>query len=201
MKTFKSITLLESLEADTRQLILIAIQLQNADPDILLKQPAPGKWSVAQVLEHLNSYGRYYLPAIEKSLKEDKPAKENFKPGWLGNYFTRMMKPGEDGKIANKMNAPRNHRPPENIDSKPVCDNFIAQQQRLLILLDQAKQKNIGSIRTPVSVSRFIKLKSGDTFRFFIAHEQRHFIQIGNVLATVKKTTNKFQAGHLEVQP
>jgi hypothetical protein len=27
-----------------------------------------------------------------------------------------------------------------------------------------------------------IKLKLGDTFRFFIAHEQRHFIQIQNTL-------------------
>ncbi|MES1213991.1 MAG: DinB family protein [Bacteroidota bacterium] len=201
MKPFKSLALLETLEADTRQLILIAVHLQKEDPEILLKRPAPDKWSVAQVLEHMNSYSRYYLPAIEKSLQADKPAKEKFNPGLLGNYFTNLMKPGVDGKIGNKMNAPKNHRPSADIDIKPTLDNFLEQQQKLLKLLELAKQKDIGGMRTPISISRFIKLKVGDTFRFFIAHEQRHFLQIGNALTTLREPINKFQANHLAVQP
>lgn len=181
MKSFKSLELLESLQADVRQLILVATHLQNEDPEVLQKQPATGKWSVVQVLEHLNSYGRYYLPAIEKSLQMDKPAKEFFKPGWIGNYFTKIMKPGADGKIGNKMNAPKNHRPSADLDIKPVMDTFFAQQQILLQLLEAAKKKDIGSIRTPISISRFMKLKVGDTFRFLIAHEQRHMLQAGRI--------------------
>lgn len=182
MKSFKSLELLDSLQADVRQLILVATQLQQEDPDVLLKQPAPGKWSVAQVLEHLNSYGRYYLPAIEQSLQAQKPAKEWFKPGWFGNYFTKIMKPGVDGKIGNKMNAPKNHRPAPDLDIKPVLDTFLEQQQQLLKLLEAAKKKDIGSIRTPISISRLIKLKVGDTFRFLIAHEQRHMVQVRTFL-------------------
>ena len=154
----------------------------------------PDFLSHAQVLEHLNSYGRYYLPAIEKSLAVDKPQKQLFTPGWLGNYFTKIMKPGSDGKTGNKMNAPKNHRPAADPDIKPVIDNFLEQQHRLLGLLEKAKQKDIGAIRTPISISRFIKLKAGDTFRFFVAHEQRHFLQIINTLSHVRKTTGKFQA-------
>ncbi|WP_315818041.1 DinB family protein [Paraflavitalea speifideaquila] len=33
----------------------------------MLQQPAAGKWSVAQAIEHLNSYGRYYLPLMQKA--------------------------------------------------------------------------------------------------------------------------------------
>ena len=109
MKKYKSIELLEHLQADTRQLILMANYLQTIDPGFL-QEPAPGKWSVIQVMEHLNSYGRYYLLAIERSLEKDKPAIEVFKPGWLGNYFTKLMKPGENG-IINKMQSPKDHRP------------------------------------------------------------------------------------------
>ncbi|MCW3118099.1 MAG: DinB family protein [Chitinophagaceae bacterium] len=201
MKPFKSLALLEVLEADVRQLILIAVHLQKEDPEILLKQPAPGKWNIAQVLEHLNSYGRYYLPAIEQSLQVAKPAKVTFSSGWLGNYFTNLMKPGVDGKIGNKMNAPKNHRPSPETDIKPALDNFLEQQQKLLQLLEWSKTKDIGSIRTPVSISRLIKLKVGDVLRFFIAHEQRHFLQIGHALTTLREPTNKFQASHLAVQP
>jgi hypothetical protein len=155
---------------------------------------------VAQVLEHLNSYGRYYLPAIEKSLTVDKKYKQLFTPGWLGNYFTNIMKPGIDGKIGSKMNAPKNHRPAAGLAAKPVVDNFLEQQQRLLELLEQAKQKDIGAIRTPISISRFIKLKVGDTFRFFVAHEQRHFLQIANTLSGIRKATGKFQASPPVIQ-
>ena len=168
MKKYKSTEILKQLQADTRQLILTANYLRTVDPGLLLQEPAPGKWSVVQVLEHLNSYGHYYLLAIERSLEKDKPATEVFKPGWLGNYFTRLMKPGEDGTILNKMQSPKDHRPAKYLDVFPVLTTFLEQQHYLLELLEQAKAKNISSIRTPISISRLIRLKLGDTFRFLM---------------------------------
>lgn len=196
MQKYKSVELLNQLQADVRQLILTASHLKATDPGVLLEQPAAGKWSVIQVLEHLNSYGNYYLLAIEKSLKQDKPATALFKPGWLGNYFTRLMKPGNNGTIANKMQSPKNHRPDRHPDALPVLNTFLEQQQYLLELLESAKTKNIGSIRTPVSISKLVKLKVGDVFRFLIAHEQRHFVQIENTLAAINGTTGKYPAVH-----
>jgi len=200
MKKYKSIELLEQLQADTRQLILTANYLRSIDPGLLLQEPAPGKWSVIQVLEHLNSYGRYYLLAIERSMQKDKPAVHAFKPGWLGNYFTKLMKPGENGAIGNKMQSPKDHRPAKYLDVLPVLTTFIEQQHYLLDLLESAKSKNIGSIRIPISISRIIRLKLGDTFRFLVAHEQRHFVQVENTLAMIKGTINIFPATHLVVQ-
>jgi hypothetical protein len=196
MKT-RSIEIIDQLQADIRKLILTAEYLKTDDEASLIRQPGPGKWSVAQALEHLNSYGRYYLPAIEKSMKDSpKPATEWFKAGWIGDYFTRLMRPGTDGKIGNKMNAPKNHRPSAILDIKAVVKTFMEQQYELLNLLEQAKSTNIGKIRTPISISRFIKLKLGDTFRFLVAHEQRHFVQIENTLCELKGITGKFPAVH-----
>ena len=200
MKTFNSHQLLEELQADVRQLVLAATYLQKEDPELLLTAPAPGKWSVVQVLAHINSYGRYYLPAIERSLQVNKTHKEIFKPGWFGNYFTKIMKPGEDGKIGNKMSAPKNHRPAPHLDIKPVMDEFFSQQQKLLELLEKAKQKDIGAIRTPISISRLVKLKVGDTFRFLVAHEQRHFVQVANSISDIRKVTGKSPVNHPAVQ-
>lgn len=180
--------MLEQLQADVRQLILAAGYLQTESNGILTRQPGAGKWSVAQVLEHLNSYGRYYLPAIEKSMTGDVlPATTWYKAGWLGDYFTRMMRPGTDGKISNKMKAPKDHTPVLVPDAKAVLNTFMDQQYTLLNLLEEAKMKDIGKIRTPVSISRFIKLKTGDTFRFLIAHQQRHFVQISYTLKQIKE--------------
>lgn len=195
---FKSIELLEMLQADVRQIILATSHLQKEDPAVLLQQPAEGKWSVVQVLEHLNSYGRYYLPAIKQSLLKDQPAQEDYKPGWIGDYFTKLMQPKE-GKVKSKMKAPKAHTFTNDLDPKPVIDEFIEQQHELIDLLEAAKKKNIGTIRTPISISRLIKLKVGDTFRFLIAHEQRHFIQIKNAVITVKEIKDIYRASHLAV--
>lgn len=197
MRSYNSTAILEELQADVRHLILATTYLQKEDPELLAMVPAPGRWSAIQVLEHLNSYGRYYLPAIKRSMRVNKAPKEKFTPGWFGNYFTRIMKPGPGGTVRNKMRAPKAHRPPAVLDIKPVMDDFMDQQQQLLNLLEQAKQKNIGAIRTPISISRFIKLKLGDTFRFLIAHEQRHFLQITNTIREIQLSRGKFQSAPL----
>lgn len=186
MKKYYSISLLNELQHEIRSMIEESTHLKNEDPGCLMEAPAPGKWSVAQVMQHLNSYGNYYLPAIARSLKKNRPAKLYFKPGWLGNYFTKLMQAAPDGRIKNKMQSPKDHRPETQPDWLPVVNTFLSQQQQLLELLEQAKQKDIGTIRVPISISRFIRLKLGDTFRFLVAHEQRHFIQLRNALHAVK---------------
>ena len=65
MKKYNSIALLDQLQADTRQMILRVTQLQYADPGLLLENPGPGQWSVVEILDHLNSYTRYYMGALE----------------------------------------------------------------------------------------------------------------------------------------
>lgn len=193
----KSLELVEELQAATRQLILETGYLKTEERKLLTLQPAPGKWSVAQVIAHLNSYGRYYLPAIEKSMRESSfPAAAWFNSGWLGDYFTRIMQPGKNGAITNKMKAPKDHRPALIIDSEAVITEFLEQQHHLLHLLEWAKEKDLGRMRTPISIAKFIRIKTGDVFRFLIAHEQRHFVQIQNALAMIKGVTGKLQEVH-----
>ncbi len=182
MPTFNSNELLVSLQGDVNAILEEAKKMQQLTQDTLMRQPAPESWSALQALEHLNSYGRYYLPALRNTLDGESRPKENFKSGWLGNYFTKMMKPGENGKVANKMQAPRDHRPLKELSKDKVLTEFISQQSRLLELLETAKQKDIGALRTPISLTKMFKLKAGDTFRFLIAHEQRHMIQARRAL-------------------
>ncbi len=100
MKTINSNVLLENLQGHVRTLLATTGQLSQQSTT-LLELPRPdGGWSVAQVLEHLNIYCRYYIPAIESRLHmhQTMPARD-FKPGWLGNYFTSLMQPAADRTI------------------------------------------------------------------------------------------------------
>ncbi|WP_166437019.1 DinB family protein [Niastella caeni] len=183
MKKIQASAFLESLQTDTRQIMLRVARLKQLPASRLVQQPGEGRWSVAQVVEHLNTYGRYYLPKLQESISNanSKPT-EWFVPGWLGGYFTNSMKPKPDGTIGNKMKAFKGHIPHPEIDPIKVLDEFEQQEVLLLQLLDKAQHVNINRIRIPVSIASFIKLKLGDTFGFIIAHHQRHFVQIENII-------------------
>jgi hypothetical protein len=93
---YLSTNLLEDLYSQTEHSIDKAIrEWQQIPVEIMNEQPGIDKWSATQCLEHLNSYGRYYLPAIQKAIQKasgTKPA-VYFESGWLGNYFYKLMLP------------------------------------------------------------------------------------------------------------
>jgi hypothetical protein len=186
--------LLESLKKDV-EILLECADFFRKEIDALLIPPVPGKWSVAQILEHLNSYGRIYLPQIDKAISSSQSKREAwFNSGYLGNYFTNMMKPKDVFDVKNKMKAFKAHTPENKLNPGKVLDEFVEQQHKLLQLLEMAKQKSLNSIRIPLSVTKLIKLKLGDTFRFLIGHEQRHFVQARNAIKTIGLSTDKFPA-------
>lgn len=175
--------LIDNLYNTTEGILEKAIQTwQNLPANTLMKQPSPDSWSASQCLEHLNIYGRYYLPAIEnailKAQTKGSQAQNTFKSGWLGNYFYHQMLPNTEGVVRSKMKSPKNAIPSPQHDAKAVVAEFIEQQEKLLQLLEQARTVNLGQIRIPISISRWVRLKLGDVFLFLIAHNQRHIAQL-----------------------
>jgi hypothetical protein len=193
MKKFKSDELIDQLIADVRQLIAAAQHLKESDSVKLCYSTGEGQWSAAQAIEHLNMYSRYYLPAIEKSLVHiPKEFNSWFVPGFFGNYFVNLMMPTNVFEVKNKMKAPKGYRPGVGLNAMEVINEFMNHQKKLLHLLEISRKRNLGSIRIPISISKLVRLKLGDTFRFFIAHEQRHMIQARNALKATGIATDKF---------
>ncbi|WP_207425428.1 DinB family protein [Pedobacter sp. SYSU D00535] len=173
MKELKKSELLDQLKARVNghvQQTEASFRKQRAQ--LLLKPSPTGGWSVTQCLDHLNSYGDYYLPKIGAALnrKEANPGL-NYTSGWLGDYFTRMMEPSDK-----KYKAFKGHVPAPHLDAHLVVEEFIRQQQTLLQYLQEAKGSDL-NYRIPISISKFVRLKLGDTFRFLIAHNERHLQQ------------------------
>jgi hypothetical protein len=193
MKKFKSEELIDQLESDVRNLIAAAEHLMTADPVKLSYCPEEGKWSVAQVIEHMNMYSRYYLPLMEKSMVHiTKDTNAWFIPGFFGNYLTNTMMPKNVYEVKNRMKTSKNFTPERSVNVEAAFKEFIQHQNKLLQLLEVARRRNLDTIRIPVTVSKFIRLKLGDAFRFLVAHEQRHMMQARNAIKAVGVSTDKF---------
>ncbi len=174
--------LLDQLQEQTERVLQKAVsEWQMLSAEQLSFQPAPGAWSAAQCLEHLNIYGHHYLPAIEKAIQQGKmkgnKAAKHFNAGWLGAYFTQLMQPQLGGALKSKMKAPKNAVPSAQPDPHRILAEFIDQQEKMLVLLREAATVNLNDIRVPISLSPWIRLKLGDTFGFVIAHIERHVLQ------------------------
>ncbi len=180
------ITDLQSVVAD--MLTTVSELWQPLPKELMLNKEAPGKWSAAQCLMHLNSYGNYYLPAMKISIERAESKgwhSKVFKSSFIGNWFTQLMLPKE-GKPLTKMKAPQNHTPLLNDNSEEALKTFIQQGNELLTLLKCAESVDLRKAKTPISISRYIRLPLGDTFRFYVAHQQRHIRQAAQAIATAK---------------
>jgi uncharacterized protein (DUF2164 family) len=191
--------LLNALFAQTEShLEKMIAQWQQLPAEFLNAQPGPNEWSAAQCLAHLNSYGRYYLPTIEKAIATDKSTKTalHFKSGWLGNYFYKLMLTDSNGGVKKKMKAPKDHVPAVQLNTAQVVSEFISQLEKLEQLLTLAQNKNLGTIKAPISITKFVKLKLGDVFLFYTTHISRHLLQAEKALIaagyTASSYTNRF---------
>jgi uncharacterized damage-inducible protein DinB len=184
MPTFKSDVLIQELCTVVERSIIVCQQLKSRTEATLKRKPGNDKWNVLEVLYHLNSYNDYYLKEIKEAMTANahRLSTGQFKSGVIGNYFANAMMPGADGGVKNVMKAPKNHVPgPANGETVEI-DRFLNGQKDLFQLLKAAQKLDLTKITVPISISRFIRIRLGDTFRFLIAHQQRHFAQISRAL-------------------
>jgi len=193
MAKFKSEDLLNELADDVKRVRECGEFFKQVDKNKMVYCPDKGKWSAVQVLEHLNAYCRFYLPAIEKEMSiityENNPW---FNSGFWGDLFTRSLKPKNVFEITNKMKTSKMYNFPNSLNVDNVLTEFLDHQDKLLHLLQEAKKRDLNRIKLPLTITKLLKLKLGDVFRFVVAHEQRHMIQARNTLKTVGIPTDKF---------
>jgi hypothetical protein len=147
----------------------------------LNERTAPNAWSILECIEHLNLYGSFYLPAIEKAILSQKTIHNSgvFKSGMIGNYLVNLIKLKE-GKVK-KMSTEKTMDPFEKQLTMTTIDRFLKQQERLKSLLYQARYVDITQAKTSISISKLIKLRLGDTLRFMVYHIERHVAQANKI--------------------
>lgn len=171
--------LTHTLTGQTHDILSQVQKIKLLHNDLLTWRANKDSWNILECLEHLNRYGNYYLPAIEQKIHSSSSQHDPiFKSGLLGGYFAKSMLPK---KKLNKMKTFPDKNPLHAPLDVTVIDRFIAQQIQLLDLLDKSKHVSWNKVKVETSISRFIKLKLGDTFQFYIHHMLRHMQQIENI--------------------
>tara|TARA_R110002111_G_scaffold259107_1_gene328828 strand:+ start:28 stop:561 length:534 start_codon:yes stop_codon:yes gene_type:complete len=172
--------LIQDLIERTKENMNAAEKLSTLSIDQLNWKVNQNSWSILECLEHLNLYGDFYIPEIKNRIKSSTTlSNRNFKPGILGDYFAKGMLPKEK---LNKMKTFKDKDPIGSTLNKKVIERFITQQEQILTLLDQSRKIDLNKTKTAISISKWIKLKLGDTFRVVIYHNDRHIAQANKLI-------------------
>jgi DinB superfamily len=178
----KNEELIEGLLTITKKSIVKVESFKTLAIEKLNFKEEPTSWSILECLEHLNLYADFYLPEIEKQIEANKhnTATGFFKSGVLGNYFVNAIQL-KNGTIK-KIKSPKDKNPINSSLSVATIDSFLQQQSQLIKLLEKVKTTNLTKTKTAISLTKFIKLRLGDTLRFFVYHVERHVWQAENII-------------------
>lgn len=133
--------LIQTLLEQTRLIINQIEKLKSYYLNTLTWKENEISWNILECLEHLNLYGDFYLPQIERKITNSSTKSEvEFNSGILGNYFAKSMLP----KVKlNKMKTFRDKNPLNANLDKTVVDESINQQIKLLDLLNQSRNVSL----------------------------------------------------------
>jgi len=152
------------------------------DGDRLRWRPAPGAWSVAEVLEHLTKTNAPYLEtigaAIARGRREAVVGHGPFGYGFLGRWWVRALGPTNK----RRMTTPSAFAPRAELDPFVARDRFFETQQGLDGLLRSADGLHLGRLKATSVASRLLRFNLATWFASLLAHEHRHLGQARRVL-------------------
>src|SRR6266571_4311511 len=151
------------LEDDLRQIAAVKAEAQRllaglSDAEFN-RRPAPGRWSAAECLDHLNAI-RKVLPAIDRTiagarargLRSDGP----FRYGWFTRWMIRAFEP---------------------LATSAVLREFLSLRDELAARVRAADGLDLKRAIVVSPVSRFVRMPLGGYLAFLLAHDRRHLWQ------------------------
>ena len=145
-------------------------------------RPAPGSWSVAECIDHLNVTARLFLPQLDESIAEATRrglyGEGPFDHDFVGRFFVRTMEPPARLKIK----APTSFQPAQRSRSE-IMAAFRGYQVQFVDRLRQASGLDLRRAKVHSPASTWIRMSLNSGFALMCAHERRHLWQAQRVLA------------------
>lgn len=190
MEKLNTSRLIGELQAVLSEQIEKAVQLRSLNEHELTTRPAADRWSVLEIAEHMNLSSGHYFKLLRKVYSDPKSrlrSKEYFVPGRFGEMGVKAMRPTQEGTINWKMRTLGIFEP-RTVARKGTAalDELRSMLEGLHDLLEKARTRGMEGEKITSTLGPILRFKTGDAFRFPIAHQQRHFLQIHRTLEAIR---------------
>ena len=111
-------------------------------------RPQPGKWSIAQNLDHLNR-GARSLDTIASSIAAARAkgiiGNGPFRYGWLSSWIMKSQEPSPKRKFK----SAKRYAPPPDVDAAKAIADYLRNTARLGDLIQEADGLDLARTKTP----------------------------------------------------
>jgi hypothetical protein len=159
--------------------------LGRASDESINWRPSPGKWSIAQHIDHLSITWAQYKPvvsaAVEDGCARGVTGAGPFRRSVLMSLFLRFLEPPP----RRRAKAPAKFVPPaasRTVDE--VRREFTAGQVELARLLLRADGLNLAKLHFSSPVSSWLRMSLGEALAVLNAHARRHLWHCEEILRT-----------------
>ncbi len=148
--------------------------------------PAPGKWSIAECVTHLNITSERYVPIIDDAIREGRemgtkaapPLRRDFM-GWL---LARMLEPPY--RMRMRTTAP--FVPTRIEPMADVLERFDYLQGELLVRIDRAQGLPLERLQVVSPFNARVKYNLYSALKLIPVHQRRHLWQAEQVRAALQ---------------
>ena len=151
--------------------------------DAFVWRRAPGSWSVAECLDHLNATNRLYVDVIDGGVRQARSSGITgtgpFRLGFLERQFAKWLEPPYKLRVK----APAQFQPASQIAQDAVVDEWEALHTRLLTLAEAAAGLHLTRVKLTSPVSDRLRISLLGAYHIIAAHDRRHLWQASQVLA------------------
>jgi hypothetical protein len=162
--------------------------VESAGPDLCARRPAPGSWSVAECLQHLNISTDAYFPVWQQVIASAGPRKTELNAPYpidfWGRLFSWILEPPP--RIRSK--TPIAFEPVDCGYVALVLDGFVDRQQRILGALQRCRGRAIDQVKMASPVDPRIRYSIWSSFVINAAHQRRHLWQAEQAIKTLQST-------------
>jgi hypothetical protein len=159
----------------------------GVDDEVLLTSPDPETWSVAQILDHVNTAGWLLLNPLEDAIQtgheRGRHGEPPFRYGFVSRWFVRSMKPSSRWTFT----APSVFEPDtsDTLYPRETVEEFRALQDQFASCVGDAEGLDLRRIRVSSPAVPLLRISLGAWFEATLAHEERHLQQARNVLQSL----------------
>jgi hypothetical protein len=168
--------------------------VRGLTPEQVTTQPAPGKWSIAECILHLNATAAVVQPLMEKAIAQARQDKKvgagPFDIGLKGRLLVWIAEPPPKFRIP----APPHLRPPSQIDDPArLLPDFLKAQDGWERLIRESAGLDLARTKVGPLFSPF-RARLAASFPWMMAHQRRHLLQAENVKRQVFSAAPKTAA-------
>lgn len=166
---------LEAIRRDAQALV------EGLRSDQLAWRPAPGRWSIAECLEHLSRTAETMMPGIDAAIADARARgltrRAPYRPGILERFVLKGTEPPPKAK----MKAGKTLAPATDLDPAAAVARFFDFQDELARRIAASNDLDLSRIKVPSPVVSWLRYRLGFAFHFCLAHERRHLWQAWQV--------------------